>query len=258
MVLKASVIRGYSVRYEEGLCCIYTSSLKDSCVKGCVRVNNISWILNHHLKILVELFPGHFPLCISSAISITFFIDMKLTCNPITRGNNPTVLTGLSCALTVLELSFQQVSNWFTNARVRLWKPMVEEMHALEKKTQCSKAAEDSQNFFDLSSNQQMSLHAQLPEKDFQISYSHRENQDNTTSQCKRSRIEAFPSRIDHGKQEFSLLCNRLPSYQVLDVGASQTDARLSHSSIANNQNNTPGLSWSSHGQIVPFWLAKQ
>ncbi|XP_057523085.1 BEL1-like homeodomain protein 9 [Amaranthus tricolor] len=155
-------------------------------------------------------------------------------------------------------LSRSQVSNWFTNARVRLWKPMVEEMHALEKKTQCSKAAEDSQNFFDLSSNQQMSLHPQLPEKDFQITYSHREDQDNTTSQCKRSRIEAFPSRMEHGKQEFSLLCNHLPSNQVLDVGASQTDVRLSHSSLANNQDNTPGLSWSSHGQIVPFWLAKQ
>lgn len=27
-----------------------------------------------------------------------------------------------------------QVSNWFINARVRLWKPMVEEIHALETK----------------------------------------------------------------------------------------------------------------------------
>lgn len=28
-----------------------------------------------------------------------------------------------------------QVSNWFINARVRVWKPMVEEVHMLDKKT---------------------------------------------------------------------------------------------------------------------------
>ncbi|KAE8655404.1 homeodomain-containing family protein [Hibiscus syriacus] len=31
-------------------------------------------------------------------------------------------------------LSRNQVSNWFINARVRLWKPMVEEIHMLESK----------------------------------------------------------------------------------------------------------------------------
>lgn len=27
-------------------------------------------------------------------------------------------------------MTFEQVSNWFINARVRLWKPMIEEMYA--------------------------------------------------------------------------------------------------------------------------------
>ncbi|KAL2332020.1 hypothetical protein Fmac_019601 [Flemingia macrophylla] len=36
-------------------------------------------------------------------------------------------------------LSRNQVSNWFINARVRVWKPMVEEIHMLETKGTCSK-----------------------------------------------------------------------------------------------------------------------
>ncbi|XP_021732364.1 BEL1-like homeodomain protein 9 [Chenopodium quinoa] len=151
-------------------------------------------------------------------------------------------------------LSRSQVSNWFTNARVRLWKPMVEEMHAFERKTQCSKA-EDTPKFFSLVTDQQTSLQPQLSEKDFQITYSHRD-QDN--SHCKRSKIEAFP-RAEQGKEQFSMLCNRLPNNQVLDVGGSHSGAHISHSSaIGSNQDNTTGLSWSNHGQIVPFWLAKQ
>ncbi|KNA16868.1 hypothetical protein SOVF_085250 [Spinacia oleracea] len=152
-------------------------------------------------------------------------------------------------------LSRSQVSNWFTNARVRLWKPMVEEMHALERKTQCSKA-EDTERIVNLSNDHQTSLHSQLSEKDFQTTYSHRE-EDN--SQCKRSRIEAF-ARAEQGKEQLRRLCNRLPSNQVLDIGGSHTGQQhLSHSSaMGSNQDNTTGLSWSNHGQIVPFWLAKQ
>ncbi|KMT02781.1 hypothetical protein BVRB_8g193660 [Beta vulgaris subsp. vulgaris] len=159
-------------------------------------------------------------------------------------------------------LSRSQVSNWFTNARVRLWKPMVEEMHALERKSQCSKAA-DTRKFITLSTdhNHQTSLHPLLSEKDFQISYSQHKDQDNNNnSQYKRSRIEAFPV-AEQGKEEqhFGMLCNRLPSNQVLGVGGSQTGAHLNHSSrLSNDHENTNGLSWANHGQIVPFWLAKQ
>ncbi|KAI3822688.1 hypothetical protein L1987_10284 [Smallanthus sonchifolius] len=43
-------------------------------------------------------------------------------------------------------LSRSQVSNWFINARVRLWKPMVEEMYLEEIKDQQQNGAEDEQN----------------------------------------------------------------------------------------------------------------
>ncbi|KAL2940460.1 BEL1-like homeodomain protein 9 [Bienertia sinuspersici] len=156
-------------------------------------------------------------------------------------------------------LSRSQVSNWFTNARVRLWKPMVEEMHALERKTECSKASStDTQKFINLSTDHQTSQHPDLSEKDFQMMYSNSRDQDNN-SQCKRSRIEGVP-RLEQGKEQFGMLYNRLPSNQVLEIGGSQNEARISRSTAlgSSNQDNTSGLSWSSHGQVVPFWLAKQ
>ncbi|KAG6521045.1 BEL1-like homeodomain protein 9 [Zingiber officinale] len=41
-------------------------------------------------------------------------------------------------------LTRNQVSNWFINARVRLWKPMVEEIHSLEMQQQKNKTSETS------------------------------------------------------------------------------------------------------------------
>lgn len=45
----------------------------------------------------------------------------------------------------MLHAPLNQVSNWFINARVRLWKPMVEEMHTLETR-QAQKPSQDHQN----------------------------------------------------------------------------------------------------------------
>jgi len=49
-------------------------------------------------------------------------------CEPIFSINNSTYQS--LCFVSTL----MQVSNWFINARVRLWKPMVEEIHMLESK----------------------------------------------------------------------------------------------------------------------------
>ncbi|XXG76549.1 hypothetical protein AAC387_Pa08g0877 [Persea americana] len=49
-------------------------------------------------------------------------------------------------------LSRSQVSNWFINARVRLWKPMVEEMYLEETKEQDNKASNGAQVLQDKSS----------------------------------------------------------------------------------------------------------
>lgn len=150
-------------------------------------------------------------------------------------------------------LSRSQVSNWFTNARVRLWKPMVEEMHALERKAQCSKAP-DTPQFTNSLADQPISVHSQPSQREFQIHSA--AGQD---SQCKRSRIELLP-RVEQSKEQFGMNpCYHLPNNQVPDVGGSQTGELVSHSSaLRGNQETATGMSWSASGQIVPFWLAKQ
>ncbi|KAK9700078.1 hypothetical protein RND81_08G216000 [Saponaria officinalis] len=144
-------------------------------------------------------------------------------------------------------LSRSQVSNWFTNARVRLWKPMVEEIHTLERKAQCSKsAATNTQQLINLSSDNHSSIHPQLTEKDFEIVSSHR----NHESHSKRTRTETDP-RAEQSKERFSLLSTHsIPGNQINNIDGLQID--LSH------QQNTSGLSWSPQGQIIPFWLARQ
>nr|GMD33426.1 BEL1-like homeodomain protein 4 [Ipomoea batatas] len=68
-------------------------------------------------------------------------------------------------------LSKNQVSNWFINARVRLWKPMVEEMYQKEAKAVDDNAKdsqliaeekEPSHNIIDSSKNQPMTLHSSI------------------------------------------------------------------------------------------------
>ncbi|KAM1949332.1 hypothetical protein ACFX15_009396 [Malus domestica] len=55
-------------------------------------------------------------------------------------------------------LSRSQVSNWFINARVRLWKPMVEEIHMLE-----TRQAQKASQRVDLSSNRSSDDHLPSP-----------------------------------------------------------------------------------------------
>ncbi|KAL9231391.1 hypothetical protein vseg_006625 [Gypsophila vaccaria] len=141
-------------------------------------------------------------------------------------------------------LSRSQVSNWFTNARVRLWKPMVEEIHTLERKTQSSKAPNTPQ-LINLSSDNHGSLHPQLTEKDFEIVNHHR----NRESHSKRTRIETDP-RTDQSKEQFSLLSTHpMSGNQINNIDGHQI-------SLSHQQNS--GLSWSPQGQIIPFWLARQ
>ncbi|XP_061362530.1 BEL1-like homeodomain protein 8 [Gastrolobium bilobum] len=65
-------------------------------------------------------------------------------------------------------LSRNQVSNWFINARVRVWKPMVEEIHMLETKG-ITGAHKNSNNYEGTSASEgsKFGTHA-IPEKQFQ------------------------------------------------------------------------------------------
>lgn len=145
-------------------------------------------------------------------------------------------------------LSRSQVSNWFTNARVRLWKPMVEEMHALERKAQCSRAV-DTQKLMSMSTDHHLSMPPQPCH-----SYVYRDEDNN----CKRSRVDPFPIG-EVSKEHCITPYNHLPGNQVIDLSGSHTGGRVSHpSAFGSSQENPAGLSWSTPGQILPFWLAKQ
>jgi len=129
---------------------------------------------------------------------------------------------------------------------------MVEEMHALERKTQCAKVP-DAPRITIALADQQISVQSQPSQREFQICSA--TGQD---SQCKRSRIEVLPG-VEQSKEQFGFPCYPLPNNQAAHVGGSQTGELVSHSSaLRSNQETATGLSWSAPAQIVPFWLAKQ
>ncbi|KAJ4981810.1 hypothetical protein NE237_032647 [Protea cynaroides] len=86
-------------------------------------------------------------------------------------------------------LSRSQVSNWFINARVRLWKPMVEEIHMLETR-QAQKGSEaESHN-----SNKAVD---QPPSSNPLPSYETPENTQNTPTKRSRSEFPVAPNKND-------------------------------------------------------------
>ncbi|KAK9127027.1 hypothetical protein Scep_015873 [Stephania cephalantha] len=84
-------------------------------------------------------------------------------------------------------LSRSQVSNWFINARVRLWKPMVEEIHMLETR----QAMKSSSDVEDQNSSQ--------PVSDNQVQTNSKHNTEEHS--MKRSRNE-LPSTMPNGSNE--------------------------------------------------------
>ncbi|XP_078427998.1 BEL1-like homeodomain protein 9 [Wolffia australiana] len=74
-------------------------------------------------------------------------------------------------------LSRNQVSNWFINARVRLWKPMVEEIHSLEQRRRVSGADDDEgddDKQLDPSISSPGNDHSQQPSSSSPKSHEHR------------------------------------------------------------------------------------
>ncbi|KAL1542715.1 BEL1-like homeodomain protein 8 [Salvia divinorum] len=113
-------------------------------------------------------------------------------------------------------LTRNQVSNWFINARVRVWKPMVEEIHMLETKANDNagkssngKSVVEGCNESGQSSNQ-LRMRA-IPDKQVECSGFNPPGQEGDrpkasmwTSQEKRSRIEYHvPGSVDGSLMEF-------------------------------------------------------
>ncbi|EXB36701.1 BEL1-like homeodomain protein 9 [Morus notabilis] len=132
-------------------------------------------------------------------------------------------------------LSRSQVSNWFINARVRLWKPMVEEIHMLETR-QAQKSAQREDRNANRSSDHMQSANSLASENP---STSTHRVQD--TSKRTRNELPNMPV----GSEEMNLSYETLPSH--LQVGAAGMSMAGSGNGVSLtlglHQNNGIGLS---------------
>lgn len=85
-------------------------------------------------------------------------------------------------------LEIMQVSNWFINARVRLWKPMVEEMYMEELKEQENGSEEKSSKSNEDSASKSSAQHEKSPATENQTK-SFNSKQDNSTNQHAASAV---------------------------------------------------------------------
>jgi len=85
-------------------------------------------------------------------------------------------------------LTRSQVSNWFINARVRLWKPMVEEMYMEELKEQENGSEEKSSKSNEDSASKSSAQHEKSPATENQTK-SFNSKQDNSTNQHAASAV---------------------------------------------------------------------
>ncbi|EOY07383.1 POX family protein, putative isoform 1 [Theobroma cacao] len=132
-------------------------------------------------------------------------------------------------------LSRSQVSNWFINARVRLWKPMVEEIHMLETR-QALKASQKEDRNANKSSDHLSSANSLASENP---STSTQRVQD-TPSKRTRSELPDLPA----GSEPLNLSYNSLSSHPHVGVGVSMAGGSGGVSlTLGLHQNNGIGLS---------------
>lgn len=131
-------------------------------------------------------------------------------------------------------LSRSQVSNWFINARVRLWKPMVEEIHMLE---QAQKNSQKEARNPNKSSDHLSSANSIAPENP---STSFQRAQDTPS---KRTRSEPL-SDIPLGSEPHNLTYNSLSSHPHVGMGVSMAGGSNGVSlTLGLHQNNGISLS---------------
>lgn len=104
-------------------------------------------------------------------------------------------------------LSRSQVSNWFINARVRLWKPMVEEMYLEETKEEENLGSPDGSKALD-----DMTIHQNNPHQD------QKPNLVRIDSECISSIINHH-EKNDHTNKNFLQHDNHVQNYGVIRGG---------------------------------------
>lgn len=123
-----------------------------------------------------------------------------------------------------------QVSNWFINARVRLWKPMVEEVHMLEI-GQTQTTAEATNSNFGVPSDH---LNTLFPEKLYQATQI-LQAEHVPTKHCRNKRAQA----PEQNEEQKNACLSNLPSDQHIGFSG-RSGVTLA---LALNQNNGNDLS---------------
>lgn len=110
---------------------------------------------------------------------------------------------------------FKQVSNWFINARVRIWKPMVEEIHSLEMQ-QLHKVSEGDKSRDTDEQSQLQSASAPASHDSQPPQSANPKNNQHATTKC----IEHDQAQTTNPSQEpFSFVYDVLPGHQHIGVG---------------------------------------
>ncbi|KAF5193217.1 homeobox protein BEL1-like protein [Thalictrum thalictroides] len=154
-------------------------------------------------------------------------------------------------------LSRSQVSNWFINARVRLWKPMVEEMYLEETKEQDNFASLDRVTSLDENCR---------PYENHSPNLNHQEDQKPTPDQLVRNDSESLSSIINnpdpkngrhhnlHQQQHRRQLGKDPETFSVVDLDFSSYGASDVHQNFGNGVSLTLGLQ--QHGESGPMNLS--
>ncbi|XP_043698505.1 BEL1-like homeodomain protein 9 [Telopea speciosissima] len=136
-------------------------------------------------------------------------------------------------------LSRSQVSNWFINARVRLWKPMVEEIHMLETR-QAQKASEAE----DQNSNKTVDQPPQsnpLPSNKTPQTSTATLNTQNPPTKRSRSELPIAPNQNDHLNNNFTY--NNLSSHHHVGMSSAVGNSSGVSLTLGLRQDNVIGLS---------------
>ncbi|KAJ8899834.1 hypothetical protein K2173_019537 [Erythroxylum novogranatense] len=132
-------------------------------------------------------------------------------------------------------LSRSQVSNWFINARVRLWKPMVEEIHMLETR-QAQKVSQREDKHIKISSDQMAVSNSLAPDNP---STSSQRVQD-VPAKRTRNELHNIP---EGGGEPLNLSYNSLSSHAQMGGGMSMAGSSTGVSlTLGLHQNNGMGF----------------
>ncbi|XP_006349489.1 BEL1-like homeodomain protein 9 [Solanum tuberosum] len=127
-------------------------------------------------------------------------------------------------------LSRNQVSNWFINARVRLWKPMVEEIHMLETR-QANKSSSQRMQGLNNNNNNNIPIEVHFPTSNNSL-----------PSTSSAQQVPSKRTRNNSPEDEMNLSYSRVGIDQVMSASSGGNGGGVSLTLGLHHQNNNIGI----------------